>query len=47
MIKDRSRVGLEEVIAFQVCFAKEICKGLENRFKDNDIVSCFKVLSPT
>ena len=23
-------------------FFEEICKGLENRFKDNDIVSCFK-----
>ena len=46
MIRDRNGVDLEEAITFQVCFAEEICKGLENRFKDNDIVSCFKILNP-
>jgi len=38
MIKDRTGGDFEEVIAFRVCFAQEICRGLENRFKDNDIV---------
>ena len=45
MIRDRTGVDLE-AITFQVCFAEEICKGLENRFKGNDIVSCFKILNP-
>ncbi len=46
MIRDRIGTDLEEAITFQVCFAEEIYKGLENRFKDNDIVSCFKILNP-
>ena len=45
MIRDRTGVDLEEAITFQVCFAEEICKGLENCFKDNDIVNCFKILN--
>ena len=46
MLRDRNGVDLEEAITFQVCFSEEICKGLENCFKDNDIVSCFKILNP-
>ena len=26
---------------------KAICAGLDARFKDNDFISCFKVLNPT
>ena len=45
MVRNRPGVALIEAINFQVCFAEEICKGLENRFKHNDIVSCFKILN--
>ena len=45
MIRDRNGVDLEEAITFQVYFADEICKWLKNRFKDNDIVSYFKILN--
>ena len=45
MIRDRIGADLEEAITFQVCFAKKIYKGLENRFKDNDIVSYLKILN--
>ena len=46
MTRDRTGVDLEEAITFQVCFAEKIYKRLENRFKYNDIVSCFKILNP-
>ena len=41
MIRDRTKATLEEAIAFQVCIVDEICRGLENSLKNNDIGSCF------
>ena len=41
MIRDRTNANLEEAIAFQVYLVEEICRGLENNLKNNDIGSCF------
>jgi len=46
MIRDRTGADLAEALAFQTSFAEEVCKGLEARFQDNDIISCFKILNP-
>jgi hypothetical protein len=46
---DRSRLGvdLEEALEFQHAFAEAVCVGLDARFVDNDLISCFKILNPT
>ena len=39
----RSRLGedLEETLEFQCAFAMVVCVGLDARFVDNDLISCF------
>ena len=46
---NRSRLGddLEEALKFQRAFAESVCAGLDARFVDNDLISCFKILNPT
>jgi len=46
---DRCRMGtnLKEALQFQRAFAKAVCAGLDARFQDNDIISCFKILNPS
>jgi len=39
------RADLVEALAFQTSFAEEVCKGLEARFQDNDVIGCFKILN--
>ena len=34
-------------MSFQRLYAQAVCDALENRFIDNDIIDCFKILSPT
>jgi hypothetical protein len=46
LIRNRTGADLEEALAFQTSFAHEVCKALESCFKDNDVISCFKILSP-
>ena len=46
MIRDRTGADLVEALAFQTSFAEEVCKGLEARFQENHVISCFKVLNP-
>ena len=46
MIRDRTGADLVEALAFQTSFAEEVCKGLEDRFQDNDMIGCFKILNP-
>ena len=43
---DRSILGddLEETLKFQHAFAEAVCIGLDARFVDNDLISCFKNL---
>ncbi len=40
-------IDLEEALAFQKSFAKIVCAALDARFRDNDVISCFKILNPT
>ena len=44
---DRSRLedDLEDAFKFQRTFAKAVCAGLDARFVDNDLISCFKILN--
>ena len=43
----RSRLGddLEETLKFQRAFAEVVCAGLDARFVDNDLISCFKIFN--
>ena len=34
-----------KALAFQTSFAEKVCKGLEARFQDNDVIGCFKILN--
>jgi hypothetical protein len=45
---DRSRLedDLEEALKFQRAFAEIVCVGLDARFINNDLISCFKILNP-
>ena len=45
----RCRLGtdLGEALDFQRAFAEAVCAGLDARFQDNDLITCFKVLNPT
>jgi hypothetical protein len=47
MIRDPSGVDLEVALSFQRLYAQAVCDALENRFVDNDLIDCFKILSPT
>ena len=44
---DRSRLGedLDETLKFQRAFVEVVCAGLDARFLDNDLISCFKNLN--
>jgi len=46
MIRNTTRADLVEALAFQIYFAEKVCKGLEARFQDNDVIGCFKILNP-
>ncbi|KAL3688692.1 hypothetical protein R1sor_015001 [Riccia sorocarpa] len=45
----RCRLGtdLEEAVSFQKNFAEAVANALKERFADNDLVSAFRILSPT
>ena len=45
MIRDRTWADLEETLAFQKIYAKTVCRALEIRFGDNDIIFAFSVLN--
>jgi len=47
MIRDRTGVDLEEALVFQKTYAEAVCRALEARFSDNDIISAFSVLNPS
>ena len=47
MIKDPVGIDLEATFSFQKLYAKAICKALEARFDENDIIDVFKVLNLT
>jgi hypothetical protein len=49
MIWDPSGVNLKVALdlSFQRLYAQVVCDALENRFVDNDLIDCFKILSPT
>ena len=38
---------MEETLAFQKVYAEAVCRALEARFSDNDIISAFSVLNPS
>ena len=45
MIKDAIDVDLEKALSFQKSYAEVVCKCLEARFSNNDIVLAFKSLN--
>jgi len=47
MQKYRLGTNLGELLDFQRSFVEAVCANLDARFKDNDLISCFKVLNPT
>jgi len=47
MEQSKLSIDLREALAFQKNFAKVVCIGLDARFKDNDVISYFKILNPT
>jgi len=44
-----SKLGtdLKEALSFQKDFAKAVCVGLDVCSKDNDVISCFKIMNTT
>ena len=44
-IRDHNGTDLEETLNFQNLYAEAVCKCLEARFSDNDIVLAFKILN--
>ena len=46
---DRSKLedDLEEALKFQRTFAEAVCTGLDARFVDNNLITCYKILNPT
>ena len=46
MIRDPIGVHLEAAFSFQKLYTKDVCKALEARFDENDIIDAFKVLNP-
>ena len=47
MIRDSNGIDLEEALNFQKSYVEAVCKYLEARFSDNDIISAFKILNPS
>ena len=47
MIRDPSGANLEVALFFQRLYTQAVCDALENRFVDNDLIFCFKILSPS
>ena len=47
MVQDPSGVNLEVALFFRRLYAQAICDVLENRFVDNDLIDCSKILSLT
>ena len=47
MIKNRTGAYLEEAFVFQSVYAEAVCRVVEARFSDNDIIYAFSVLNPS
>lgn len=47
MIQYRTEQNLTDVVAFQKYFVLAVCNALESRFKDNHIITVFKILGLT
>lgn len=47
MTRDRTGADLECALAFQKCYAQNVCVALESRFADNGIIGAFKILNPS
>ena len=47
MIRDPNGIDLEEALNFHKSYAEVVCKCLEARFSDNDIISYFIILNPS
>ena len=48
MTWSRFSVDLEKILMVQKKFAQAVCSALDRHYNsDNDLISCFEILSPT
>jgi len=47
MIRDRTRADLKEAHVFQKVYVEAVCRVLEARFSNNDIIFVFSILNPS
>ena len=47
MIRERTWVIWKKTLAFQKVYAEVVCRTLEAKFNDNDIISVFSILNPS
>jgi len=47
MQQSRLTTNLKEALAFQKNFTQVVCVDFDARFKDNNVIFCFKILNPT
>jgi hypothetical protein len=47
MIRDRTRADLKEARVFRKVYVEVVCRALEARFSNNDIIFVFSVLNPS
>jgi hypothetical protein len=46
MVRDPNGADLEAALSFQKMYVESVCKALEARFVDNDIIDAFKIFNP-